>query len=333
MKQNYFSLLRFFLWHFRVIAVFVAFCVAGFSLPVSAQTQRFAAGVDTVFSVRWGAGQDFGRERFPANVLGLPDSAARANTPSANPLHICSLGMGGEIVIGWGGAILRDGEGADFTIFENAFTRFDGRVFAEPAKVAVSKDGVHFVEFPFDSLTLKGCAGVTPTNGDQNPFDPAVSGGDSFDLRAIGMDSVRFIKITDISAMVLNNPKHPFFDPTISGFDLDAVVGLSLEAAPNLVVSARAEAFPRAFREARHPQLTVQNGEILVDFAEPPPAEWRAELYNALGARVGESPNGFAFGSRRIVSPAGGLPRGMYFLVLHFLGTRYEMETRRFVAP
>ncbi len=213
--------LRLLLW----ISMMALFCCKAFAFR--------QAPIDTVFSFTPGEGQTTGQNApyFPGNILGLPDTAARYEVPTVRPEHICSLGMGGEIVVGFKNAVIRDREGPDFTIFENAFFTSigGGRIYAEPGRVSVSRDGITFVDFPFDSLTLEGCAGHTPTIGNTNPYDPAVSGGDAFDLAAIGMDSVRYIRITDISAMVKNNRQHPNWDPTITGFDLDAVLALHLE--------------------------------------------------------------------------------------------------------
>ncbi|MFN3780664.1 MAG: hypothetical protein ACK4SO_00640, partial [Candidatus Kapaibacteriota bacterium] len=61
-----------------------------------------------------------------------------------------------------------------------------------------------------------------------NPFDPKASGGNSFDLAVLGLKKIRFIKIKDICDTILKNPNHPYYDPIISGFDLDCVVGLNL---------------------------------------------------------------------------------------------------------
>jgi hypothetical protein len=291
--------------------------VLGFSFAMTttifAQGSRFGAGADTVFSVKWGTGQTFGREQFPRNVLGLPDTSARPNVPASSSREVCSLGMGGEIIIGWKNAVLLNGMGADFTIFENPFIRFDEKVFAEPAKVAVSRDGVRFVEFPFDSLRLRGCAGVTPTNGNNSPFNPRISGGDSFDLAQIGMDSVRYIKITDISAMVLNNPQHPFYDPTISGFDLDAIVGLSL-VVPQQTTSvttsvSRENADEHSFRST---VVVDEHGISLASFPKARIGEVLSlELYSVFGACVVRS-SGVADVSLSTVN----FPKGAYFLLL-----------------
>lgn len=283
-----------------------------------AQPRTFGAGADTVFSVRWGTGQTFGRDQFPRNVLGLPDTSARADRPAVTAESVCSLGLGGEIIIGWKNAVLVNRTGADFTIFENVFLYFGERRYAEPAKVAVSQDGVRFVEFPFDSLTLRGCAGISPTNGDKNPFNPSVSGGDSFDLAQIGMDSVRFIKIIDISAMVLNNTQHPFYDPTISGFDLDAVVGVSLLATQRMTSVVLEH---KNISAAQASVIVGENG-IVVQLSSLHQESVRVELYTSLGNCVARADD--------VVSsafiPTDALSKGVYFLVLRRNG---YAETRK----
>ena len=284
--------------------------------------QVFGAGADTVFSVRWGTGQNFGREQFPRNVLGLPDTSARADRPAVTAEAVCSLGLGGEIIIGWKNAILLNRTGADFTVFENVFLYFGERRYAEPAKVAVSQDGVRFVEFPFDSLSLRGCAGVTPTNGDKSAFNPNVSGGDSFDLAVIGMDSVRFIKITDVSQIVLNSPQHPFYDPTISGFDLDAVVGVSL------VLTPRTTSVVLEHQNTSAVQVSVivgENGIVVQSLSLLPQESVRAELYTLLGSCVARADD--VISSAFI--PTDALPKGAYFLVLRRNG---YAETRKIMV-
>lgn len=181
---------------------------------------------DTVVRLTPGVGQSTGQGPifFPTNVFTGPAPLASDTVPLTEPRDVCSIGLGGSIVLGFRSAVIVNGPGADFTIFENAF-RFLGRVYAEPAMVEVSTDGMMWKAFPFDSLTLKGCAGITPTTG-YDPFDPAVSGGDTFDLATIGVDTVRWIRITDVTSIIRNDPSHPFFDPTLSGFDLDVVIGL-----------------------------------------------------------------------------------------------------------
>lgn len=203
-----------------------------FLLALNVFAQYYNAPIDTVLYFKPGKGQNVGQDsaHFPMNIFKLPDSSASEYVGSSSPYDICSLGLGGEIVVGFKNYYIVDAEGPDFTIFENAFINIiTKRVFAEPGIVSVSEDGLNFIEFPCDSLSLEGCAGTRPTNGRSNPFDPNVSGGNAFDLEKIGMKKARYIKIKDFSEYVLSNKSHPFYDPTISGFDLDAVAGIHLE--------------------------------------------------------------------------------------------------------
>jgi hypothetical protein len=189
-------------------------------------------GIDTVYFFTPGEGQNAGQssEYFPNNIFGLPFSAATDIIPASTPSDLCSIGFGGEIIVGFKGKVLIDGNGPDFTIFENVMKNdLTSRYFVEPAIVSVSYDGINYIEFPFDTLTLEGCAGTKPTYGAQNPFDPSISGGNSFDLATIGIAKIKYIKIKDFSQYIYAHPEHPFYDPTLSGFDLDALVGINLE--------------------------------------------------------------------------------------------------------
>jgi len=190
-------------------------------------SQYSIKSIDTVYNFTPGEGQNFGQsnEYYPQNIFGFPDTNATIQVPSANEYQILSLGFGGEIVLGIKNTKIINGNGIDFTIFENVFLNPAlTKYFVEPAKVAVSQDGINFIEFPFDSTTLIGCAGTLPTQGKVNPFIPENCGGNVFDLNDLNLDYITYIKITDISKMVFDNPTHQYYDVTISGFDLDAVV-------------------------------------------------------------------------------------------------------------
>jgi hypothetical protein len=190
---------------------------------LQAATAQTHVPADTVLWFAPGTGQSVGQGPvfFPRNVLGMPDTSARIDKPSVDPRTICSIGLGGDIVLGFAHHAVVNGPGTDFVVYENAFRYAAGRIYAEPATVQVSQDGLTWHPFPFDRSTLEGCAGVTPT-------DPQLphGGGDAFDLAAVGMDSVRWIRLTDITQTLLDDPGHALFDPTLSGFDLDAVVAL-----------------------------------------------------------------------------------------------------------
>ncbi len=204
--------------------------------PAFSQVYQFP--IDTVFWFLPGKGQNLGQDSvyFPQNIFNLPDTNASETIPSSSPKNICSIGLGGEIAVGFKKFFIIDREGPDFTIFENAFINpITKKVFVEPAVVSVSEDGVNFLEFPWNYNTLEGCAGTKPTNGKRNPFDPLVSGGNSFDLSIVGLKQVRFIKIKDICDIILADSDHPFYDPLLSGFDLDCVVGLNLAPISTLI--------------------------------------------------------------------------------------------------
>ncbi len=195
--------------------------------------QKADPWADAMFLFEPGSGQNSGQgsDYFPQNIHGPPDSMATQLTGSADPAEIASIGLGGRIILQFTDNLIFDGPGPDFTVFENVFLHQQGPKaglpFAEPAQVAVSTDGITFYAFPFDSLTLQGCAGVTPTNGWADPTKPDSSGGDSFDLTILGLDTVRFVELRDITAFIINDAQHPFWDPTLSGFDLDAIVAVN----------------------------------------------------------------------------------------------------------
>ncbi len=236
------------------------------------------AGADTVYSYSFGSGQTFGQDSayFPENVLGLPDSSASPTSPSATPSEICSLGEGGEIVLGFKNRILLDGPGPDFIVFENGFyiNGDSNSVFVEPATVSVSRDGITFTDFPIDTLTLQGCAGMTPTKNPLEPFDPVLAGGDAFDLSVIGMDSVKYIKIKDFVYYLKSHPSHPYYSPILSGFDLDAVTGRYL-------VSEKVSGLFALGKEAKvysyGNSLRITSSEKMIE---------KVEIYSVLGRKI-----------------------------------------------
>lgn len=175
-------------------------------------------GIDKVYDYQFGNNTTFGQsaEFFPENIFGNPDSNATLFVPSVSENQLVSLGLNGWIIVEFTDNIIRDFAGPDFTVFENCFYVGNDttRIWIEPGIVSVSKNGTDFFEFPYDSVSFQGCAGTKPTNGKENPQNYLVSGGNSFDLSLLGIDSVRFIKIEDRSRWVNGG----------NGFDLDAVV-------------------------------------------------------------------------------------------------------------
>ena len=179
---------------------------------------------DVVVAFTPGTGAGFGQNFFPDNVLGPPDPDPSLTpfNPSAKPQELLSLGHGGEIVLDFTDNYIVDGQGVDFTVFENVFYIGGDTTtpFIEAAFVAVSMDGQNWVTFPWDTTTYKGFAGVTPTNDNQHPTDAKVSGGDSFDLAAVGLPFAKFVKLTDIGDLKKEGPFN-------GAFDLDAVVAVN----------------------------------------------------------------------------------------------------------
>jgi hypothetical protein len=202
-------------------AFLLAVCVA----PVAGVAQD--PFIDTVVSFTPGTGAGFGADQLPGIVLGPPRGAGEVQ----GSLDVVSLGNDGVIVVGFDQPVICDGPGADFTVFENAFHSGSpsGPIFAEYGIVAVSQDGVHFVDLPYDATTHAGLAGQTPvfSNPDNgiDPLDPAVSGGDSFDLAAVGLAWASFVRITDPGAAIAD-PGNSLPPGTSAGFDLDAVAAL-----------------------------------------------------------------------------------------------------------
>lgn len=217
---------------------------------------------------------------FQANLLpGVVTGAPRGGGVTQGSLHVTSLGAAqnddGGVSSPYGGSIILeftdngvwDGPGADFTVFENVFYLLDSRGnpdpdsrFMEPAVVSVSQDGTRFVPFPFNfsprfdpetgGVNLRhpfiynsGFAGVNPTlsNGyDPDPSDPAVSGGDSFDIGELGFEWIRFVRIQSTGHrwlvdrdgdLVLHSEEvgSALRGSPGSGFDLDAVGAVWVE--------------------------------------------------------------------------------------------------------
>lgn len=172
--------------------------------------------VSCVESFEAGEEAGYGSNRYPDVIYGEPFG----NGLTSGGVDVLSLGKNGVITLGFGGNAIVDGPGVDFIVFENPFQYGDGLFFRELGEVSVSSDGLTWSTFPCnqDAMTPTGCAGATPVmaNGDVgiSAFDPAVSGGDAFDLATLGLSEVRFVRIRDLLGYGA--------EPT-AGFDLDAV--------------------------------------------------------------------------------------------------------------
>ncbi len=204
----------------------------------------------------------FGAIYLPGIVLGPPGDSL----PYQGSFTVASLGFDGGVVLAFDDAVLEDRPGPDFIVFENAFFRLplpqraadDSAVFAEPAIVEVSIDGVQWHPFSYDAQALadvpqdqpdgtidrelrerlRGLAGITPTftgnwtvPDDPVVFDPAGvggisgAGGDAFDLAELGLPQARYVRITDAGTRV--GPAG-----SAEGFDLDAVIAIHARPSP-----------------------------------------------------------------------------------------------------
>ena len=159
---------------------------------------RFAT---RIVAEAFGPGQNFGQDQLPGIVLGPPKGGGSAQGST----DVCSLGVGGSITLAFDGNAIVDGPGPDFIVFENPFA-VGGNLndpYAELGTVAVSDDGVTWVSFPCTATAppYGTCAGwnYVYANADTNdidPTDPAVAGGDPFDLADIGVARARFVRVT-----------------------------------------------------------------------------------------------------------------------------------------
>lgn len=243
----------------QLASVFAIF--ATLFIHTQATAQAFP---DQVKEFAPGRNAGFGQGFYPGNVLGPPNGTSNAQTPNFSPADLLTLGTGGTITMQFSTNRIIDLPGPDFTVFENPVQpgSHPEQTFADTAVVAVSQDGVTWFTFPFDivstgteNLPLKanysGFAGIQPTYSSPSngisPFDPAVSGGDQFDLATVGLTSASYVRITDSgdarymptqdihgdTVTDYGNQLDP--DPTqpdagtAAGFDLDAVAALHTE--------------------------------------------------------------------------------------------------------
>lgn len=187
-----------------------------FTCKASAPATRTVSCVE-LFEAGEGAG--YGADQFPEIIYGEP----LGNGDTQGGISVLSLGRGGSITIGFGSNAIVDGPDVDFTVFENPFLygANGDQVFSELGEVSVSTDGETWKTFPCDAEANPpvGCAGYAPVfaNGALgiSSVDPAVSGGDQFDLATIGVtEEIRFVRIRDVQGAGAA--------PT-AGFDLDGV--------------------------------------------------------------------------------------------------------------
>ncbi len=165
----------------------------------------------------------YGQDRFPTVVFGPPVAGAMGTGST----DVLSLGCGGEITLFFAEPTIVDGPGPDFIVFENPLPVGNG-TFVEPARVLVSADGLSWHAFPCDPAGAApplGCAGVarvlsSPDNM-IDPTDPALAGGDPFDLADLGLSQARYVRLLDVGVAYYGN--RMWCGGGGGGFDLDAI--------------------------------------------------------------------------------------------------------------
>ncbi|AMV36282.1 PEP-CTERM sorting domain-containing protein [Planctomyces sp. SH-PL62] len=145
------------------------------------------------------------------NALGSPTSG------------LVSLGDGGSITLGFD-APIRNGDGADFAVFENGFLASAGSFLAylELAFVEVSTDGLNFFRFDATSLTptttqVGGFANLDARNLNNLAGKYIAGYGTGFDLAELAgvsplldVMNVNFVRIIDVVGSI--DPAHGSYD-------------------------------------------------------------------------------------------------------------------------
>ena len=209
------------------------------------------ACADEVVDAPGATGEGFGDPEWAVN--GVRGGGAEAGGTDVYSLGIDS-GEDDTLVVRWSGRLVLNGPGIDFVVFENAFAS-GGGVFMDPAVVEVSLDGLEWVAFEHDFVAddetawsndpddWPGFAGRTAVllheeHNPTDPLDPALAGGDGFDLDDLPAgepgDTIRtegfaLIRLTSAAAL-LNLDTGELFprDPISNGADIDGVYAAAL---------------------------------------------------------------------------------------------------------
>ena len=195
------------------------------AMPAPLDPKCYEPYAKELISYTAGENAGYGQAKLPDVVLGPTTNGSLI----AGALDVLTLGVGGEIVVGFGDKTVIDGPGVDFIVWENPFYLNGDPTasFAEYGEVSVSLDGSDWHTFPCDVDTMDGsatgCAGWFPRKEFDPctvvPLDAQLVGGDQFDLADLGLDAIRYVKIRDLAESGAA--------PT-AGFDLDAVGAIHL---------------------------------------------------------------------------------------------------------
>jgi hypothetical protein len=242
--------LLFFAFYFTNIASIKAQFAGNVGTPTSTAIHQ-----DSSVFVAWATACSLqrGLQNIQEPQLGLAtfgDSTMAFGKAGSNA--VVSLGDGGTAILTFKNPI-RDGAGADFAVFENAF--LDG--FLELATVAVSSNGIDFVQFPaVSNMPINTQIGPFDyTNNAANLYNLAgkyrAKYGSPFDLAELAntpnldINAITHVKIKDVIGSInpqfgtLDKNQNPINDPfptpfPSGGFDLDAVGVIYENTAKNM---------------------------------------------------------------------------------------------------
>lgn len=284
-----------------------------------------AIGTDSSAIVAWATGITVERGPIDISTPGSPlasfgdDITIALGKAGKTTTETVSLGDGGSATLTFDRPI-RNGEGPDFAVFENAMLNNTTKgYFLELAFVEVSSDGERFVRFPATSLTPDTLQ--TSTFGDTDPTlinnlagKYVVGYGTPFDLEELkdsaGLDvnHVTHVRVVDVVGSIL--PDYATYDayghkvndpwPTAfnsCGFDLSGVA--VLHQAGEAVAEAEGETL-RVYPNPATDRVSVCGP----DHTSP------LLLYDAVGRCVMQHPAT----SQTVGLYLGQLPRGVYTL-------------------
>ncbi len=211
--------------------------------PPAGQEGSTAIHVDDPQFINWATGctVERGFQNILMEELGETTNGEAENVPGPADNLVVSLGDAGVATLTFEHPI-RNGEGWDFAVFENAFDD----LFLEFAFVEVSSDGEQFVRFPATSLTdtteqttTFGISDATKVNNLAGKYRGGF--GTPFDLEELSeysdildLENITHVRIIDVIGSIdpeigsrdafgnLVNDPFPTGFP-VGGFDLDAV--------------------------------------------------------------------------------------------------------------
>jgi len=234
---------------FRIIiffSFFIPFCLKAQYAPQAGLTGSLAIHADSSAFLNWASGYSLKRgwQNMADTSLGRADVGEEWSITGKAGNGVISLGDKGSITLTFPYPI-RNGQGADFAVFENGFLVNDSLAFLELAFVEVSSNGADFVRFAavstvdisfqqpsFSTINAKhihNLAGkyILPFG---TPFDLE----ELKDSIKIDVNNITHVRVTDVGGSILpewasrdvfgraiNDPwPTPF--PS-AGFDFDAV--------------------------------------------------------------------------------------------------------------